>query len=106
MRQHLLSATILSLLVAGPAWAADTAAPRAPQSTAMPQAQTPGQQASMMSERDLEKHLNQQGFTSVGMIKLMGDTYEARAYKSGKSVALEVDARTGKILAEDPAPRD
>ena len=60
----------------------------------------------MMSEQDLEKYLNQQGFTSVTMIKLMGDTYEARAVKNDKNVALEVDARSGKILAINPAPRD
>jgi uncharacterized membrane protein YkoI len=40
------------------------------------------------------------------MIKLMGDTYEARAFENGQNVAIEVDARTGKILAQDPAPRD
>lgn len=109
MRSHLLSATALSLLVAGAAWAANTAALGRPQSTAgttMAQAQTSRPQGAMMSEQDLEKYLNQQGFTSVTMIKLMGDTYEARAVKNGKNVALEVDARSGKILAEDPAPRD
>lgn len=60
----------------------------------------------MMSEQQLEKHLNQQGYTSVSMIKLRGDTYEARAFKSGQSLAIEVDARTGKVLSADPAPRD
>jgi hypothetical protein len=39
----------------------------------------------MMSEQESEKHLNKQGFTSVGIIKLRGDTYEARAIKNGKT---------------------
>jgi Peptidase propeptide and YPEB domain len=60
----------------------------------------------MMSEQQLEKQLNQQGYTSVGMIKLRGDTYEARAFKGGQSLAIEADARTGKVLSADPAPRD
>lgn len=109
MKKHLLGAIALSLLIIGPAWAASTAAPSNPKSipgTLVAQAQTPRPQGAMMSEQDLEKYLNQQGYTSVRMIKLMGDTYEARAFKNGKNVALELDARTGKILAEDPNPRD
>ena len=57
----------------------------------------------MMSEQELEKYLNQQ---VSHLVRLMGDAYEARATKNGRNVAIEVDARTGKILAEDPAPRD
>jgi uncharacterized membrane protein YkoI len=39
------------------------------------------------------------------MVKLNGNIYEARANKDGKSVALEVDARSGKVISEGPSPR-
>jgi uncharacterized membrane protein YkoI len=109
MRKHLLSATAFSLLLAGPAWAGNATAPSNSESitgTSVAQAQKSAPQGAMMDEQQLEKYLNQQGFTSVQMIKLMGDTYEARAFKNGQNLAIEVDARTGKILAQDPAPRD
>ena len=80
--------------------------PVAPSHSAGQSPTTPGALGPMMSERQLVKHLHQQGYTSVGMIKLMGDAYEARAFKSGKSLAIEVNARTGKVLSADPAPRD
>jgi Peptidase propeptide and YPEB domain len=104
MRRHLLSTAALSFLLVGPACAVAQVrtAPAAPSYPA-------GQSAPlgpMMSEQQLEQQLNQQGYTSVGMIKLKGDTYEARAFKNGKSLAIEADARTGKILSADPAPRD
>ena len=104
MKRHLLSATFLSLLLVGPAGAVAQVrtGPAAPSYSA-------GQSAAlgpMMSEQQLEKQLNQQGYTSVGMLKLRGDRYEARAFKNGQSLAIEADARTGKVLSADPAPRD
>jgi hypothetical protein len=108
MRSYLLSATALSLLVIG---SATTVAqvryhPAAPSYSTEQTAATAGALGPMMSERQLVKQLHQQGYTSVGLIKLKGDAYEARAFKSGKSLAIEVNARTGKILSADPAPRD
>jgi Peptidase propeptide and YPEB domain len=82
------------------------ASPAAPSYSAGQSATAPAALGPMMNEQQLEKQLNQQGYTSVGMIKLRGDTYEARAFKSGLSLAIEVDARTGKVLSADPAPRD
>ena len=80
MRKHLLNATAISLLVAGPLWAAGTAAARDPgwgAGTVVAQAKTADPQTPMMSEQELEKNLHQQGFTAIGMLKLNGDTYEA-----------------------------
>ena len=105
MRRHLLSATFLSLLVAGAA----TAVAQVRTGPAAAPSYSAGQSAALgplMSEQQLEKQLNQQGYTSVGMIKLRDDTYEARAFKNGQSLAIEADARTGKVLSSDPTPRD
>ena len=109
MRKHLLSATAFSLLLGGPTWAGSTVAPSNSQSqagTSVAQDQTSRPQGAMMDAQQMEKYLNQQGFTSIRRLQLVGDTYEARAFKNGINEAIEVDARTGKILAEDPAPRD
>jgi hypothetical protein len=80
--------------------------PAAPSYSTEQTAAATGALGPMMSEQQLKKRLTRQGYTSIGMIKLKGDTYEARAFKSGKSLAIEVNARTGKILSADPAPRD
>ena len=108
MRSYLLSATALSLLVMGPVttvaqvqYVPSTGSYFGGQSASIPHASGP-----MMSERQLVKQLHNQGYTSVGMIKLRGDAYEARAFKNGQSLAIEVNARTGRILSADPAPRD
>jgi hypothetical protein len=56
IRKHLLIATALSLLVAGPAWAASTAASGDPQSiagTTVAQTQTSRPRGAMMSEQKL-----------------------------------------------------
>jgi hypothetical protein len=107
MMKQLLDASALSLLALSSAWTAGTASPE----RAIELAKGPGYagatmaRTGLMSEQDLEMHLAQQGYTAIGMIKLMGNTYHARADKGGNSVAIEVDARTGKILSERPAPR-
>jgi uncharacterized membrane protein YkoI len=103
MRRHLLSATVLSLLIGSAAAVAQVRTGAAAPSYSAGQPAAPGP---MMSEQQLLQQLNQQGYTSVGMIKLKGDTYEARAFKGGQSLAIEVDARTGKVLSADPAVRD
>jgi Peptidase propeptide and YPEB domain len=104
MRKHLVSAIFLSLLLVGPATAVAQVrtGPAAPSYSAAPSAAL----GPMMSERQLVKQLHQQGYSAIGMIKLRGDTYEARAFKNNHSLAIEADARTGKVLSADPAPRD
>lgn len=108
MRSDLLSATVLSLLVIGPAAAMAQVqyVPEPPGHSAGQPAATPRAPGRLMSERQLKQQLHRQGYTSVGMIKLRGDNYEARAFRGNQSLAIEVDARTGKVLSADPAPRD
>jgi Peptidase propeptide and YPEB domain len=108
MKGYLLSATALSLLLIGPVTTVAQVrnVPAPPSYSAAQTAATTRALGPMLSERQLVKQLHQQGYTSVGMLKLMGDTYEARGFKNGKSLAIEVNARTGKILSADPAPRD
>jgi hypothetical protein len=64
----------------------------------------PGCARQWISEQQLEARRHQPGGASIGMVKLKGAAYAARA-NNGKSVAMEVDARTRKILSADPAPR-
>ena len=108
MRRYLLSATALSLLVIGPVTTVAQVqyVPSTPSYFGGQSATTPRTLGPMMSERQLVKQLHNRGYRSVGMVKLRGDAYEARAFKNGQSLAIEVNARTGKILSADPAPRD
>lgn len=53
--------------------------------------------ASAMTEAQVQDRLEAQGYTQVSGLKKSGDKFEAKAMKDGKSVNLEIDAKTGMI---------
>ena len=53
--------------------------------------------ASQMSASDVEDKLEKQGYTQVTGVKKVGDKFEAKAMKNGKSVNVEVDPATGMV---------
>ena len=53
--------------------------------------------ASQMSPADIEAKLEKQGYTQVTGVKKVGDKFEAKAMKNGKSVNVEVDPLTGMV---------
>jgi hypothetical protein len=53
--------------------------------------------ASRMSASDVEAKLEKQGYTDVSGVKKVGDKFEAKAMKNGKSVNVEVDPATGAV---------
>ena len=53
--------------------------------------------ASQMSASDIEAKLEQQGYTQVSGVKKVGDKFEAKAMKDGKTVNLEIDPATGMV---------
>jgi|SRR5690242_3020787 len=52
-----------------------------------------------MSEADVRKELESQGYTRISDVKKKGNHYEAKGMKDGKTVSLNVDARSGKVVA-------
>jgi len=52
-----------------------------------------------MSEADVRKELESQGYTRISDVKKKGNHYEAKGVKDGKTVSLNVDARSGKVVA-------
>ena len=52
-----------------------------------------------MSEAEVRKELEKQGYTRVSDVKKKGDHYEAKGVKDGKTVSLDVDAKSGKVVA-------
>jgi hypothetical protein len=86
---------------------APSAAPTAP-STTQPKATAPSgagthsgaaTSGKTLSETELRNELQKQGYSNVSDIKRKGDMFEARAMKDGKRVSLDVDAKTGKVVA-------
>ncbi len=51
-----------------------------------------------MTEAEVRQELQKQGYTNVSNVKKQGEHFEANAMKDGKRVALEVDAKSGKIV--------
>src|ERR1700754_321483 len=52
-----------------------------------------------MSEAEGRQELQKQGYTSVSDLKKKGDHFEGKGMKEGKSVSLNVDAKSGKVVA-------
>lgn len=52
-----------------------------------------------MSEADVRKELESQGYTRISDLKKKGNHYEAKGMKDGKAVSLNVDAHSGKVVA-------
>lgn len=50
-----------------------------------------------LTEAQITKSLETQGFTEVGTPRLSGNTYTVRAKKDGRAVDLRVDATTGDV---------
>jgi hypothetical protein len=87
-----------------------SAAPSAPSTTGAPsdrtgttgrpttsQSGTPA--GKTLSEADVRQELEKQGYTRVSDIKKKGDHFEAKGTKDGKQVSVNVDAKTGKVVA-------
>jgi Peptidase propeptide and YPEB domain len=71
-----------------------------PNTNAMqPHAQSGAATGKTMSEADIRKELQEQGYSSISDVRKKGDTFEANAMKDGKRVSLNVDAKTGKVIA-------
>lgn len=56
-----------------------------------------GSSAGQMTEASVKDKLEAQGYSQVSGVKKVGDKYEAKAMKNGKSVQLEIDAATGMV---------
>jgi len=52
-----------------------------------------------MSEAEVKQELQNQGYTQISNLKQKGDHYEAKGVKNGKTVSLNVDAKSGKVVA-------
>jgi len=52
-----------------------------------------------MSEAEVRQELEKQGYTRVSDVKKKGNHYEAKGVKDGKTVSLNVDAKSGKVVA-------
>jgi hypothetical protein len=89
---------VATLGLGSAAFAQGTAAPATPQSK--PSATAPsGAATKSLSEAEVRKELEKQGYNNIGDVKRKGDKYEAQAMKDGKRVSLDVDAATGKAVA-------
>jgi hypothetical protein len=88
---------------------APSAAPNAPSATGAPTDRTgsagrsttqPGTTAGKaLSEADVRQELEKQGYTRVSDVRKKGDHFEAKGMKDGKQVSVNVDAKTGKVVA-------
>jgi hypothetical protein len=89
---------------------APSAAPGAPSATGAPTDRTgsagrsttqPGTTTAgkPLSEADVRQELEKQGYTRVSDVKKKGDRFEAKGMKDGKQVSVNVDAKTGKVVA-------
>ena len=56
-----------------------------------------GSSAGQMTEASVKDKLEKQGYSQVSGVKKVGDKYEAKAMKNGKSVQLEIDPATGMV---------
>lgn len=52
-----------------------------------------------MSEAEVRQELEKQGYTRISDVKKKGDHFEAKGMKDGKTVSLNVDAKSGKVVA-------
>ena len=65
--------------------------------TTTPQGGAPGQAGTILSQDDVRKKLQAEGFGNITDLKREGNKYTATASKAGSKVAVSVDARSGKI---------
>lgn len=65
--------------------------------TTTPQGGAPGQAGTILSQDDVRKKLQAEGFSNITDLKREGNKYTATANKGGSKVAVSVDARSGKI---------
>jgi hypothetical protein len=68
-----------------------------PRSGTMPQSGTTMNK--QMSEAEVRQELQNQGYTNISNLKKKGTHYEAKGMKDGKNVSLNVDAKSGKVVA-------
>jgi hypothetical protein len=52
-----------------------------------------------MSATEVRHELEKQGYSNVSDVKRKGDHYEAKGMKDGKTVSLNIDAKSGKVVA-------
>ena len=57
--------------------------------------------ANDLTKDQVKAKIEAAGYTKVSDIRREKDHYDAKAMKDGKEVALDVDAKTGAITAED-----
>lgn len=80
------------------------AAPAAPSSGSGSSVNTPADRTGaatnkQMSEAEVRQALEKQGYTRISDVKKKGDHFEAKGMKDGKAVSLNVDAKSGKVVA-------
>lgn len=52
-----------------------------------------------MSEAEVRQELENQGYSNISNLKKKGTHYEAKGMKDGKTVSLNVDSKSGKVVA-------